>query len=267
MTSDTVSVRFAPGQPRVRLRELTGTEERAVTGTSTADALGLIDALLLAEPGATTPPPRAEDLVAADRDRLLVAIYRRAFGDRIENTLTCARCDNRFDIDFSLESLTATLERPRSAPSVRTVSAGTFETEHGVKFRLPTGRDERALSALPSDEAERRLLRDCIVEGNVEQIDGDALQDLFAEVAPLVDLTLDARCPECHRAHAVHFDIQTYLLSALIGDQRRLQLEVHRLALAYGWSLADILSLRRSERRHFVELIENEFSRHRRSPI
>ena len=34
----------------------------------------------------------AADLTAADRDRLLAALYEQAFGDRIDSTLTCAEC-------------------------------------------------------------------------------------------------------------------------------------------------------------------------------
>jgi hypothetical protein len=36
--------------------------------------------------------------------------------------------------------------------------------------------------------------------------------------------------------------------------------EINRIAKAYSWSLDEILSLRRSDRRHLVELIENEFA-------
>lgn len=266
-TSDTVSVRFSPGQSRLRLRELTGRDERAVAGTSTSDALALLDALIIEDPAALASPPRADDLVASDRDRLLVAIYRRAFGERIENTVTCEKCENRFDIDFSLDGLIDSLESNRAHPAVQSIAQNTFQTEQGLRFRLPTGREELQLSGLSASDAEQALLRCCIAESDTAQIEADALQQLLSEVAPLVDLELEARCPECQRTHALQFDIQSYLLNALLGERRRLTLEIHRLAVSYGWGLNDILSLHRSERRHFVELIDTESAHHRRGPL
>ncbi|HEX2854251.1 MAG TPA: hypothetical protein VHO24_13530 [Opitutaceae bacterium] len=260
MASDSVSLRFAPGQPRVRLRELTGTEERAVVGIATDDALRLLDALIITTPGEPAPP-RADDLVASDRDRLLVAVYQRAFGDRIENTITCARCANPFDINFSLGGLAGSLEN-NAAGSTRARSLGgnRFETPEGLRFRLPTGHDERAIAALPAAEAETGLLRCCAVEDSapIAAADANALQELLAEVAPLVDLELDARCPDCRHVHALQFDIQSYLLGALLGERPRLAQEIHRIAIAYGWAMQEILSLGRHERRHFIELIDND---------
>ena len=265
MNSDTVPVRFSRGQSRVSVRELTGRDERAVADTGTASVIALLDALLVAEPGSTVPPPPTDELVASDRDRLLVAIYRRSFGDRIENTLTCKRCGNRFDIDFSLDALANSLEHRHPRTPVVPIGENLFETSQGLRFRLPIGREELQFGRLPGDEAQQALRRCCIGEAAAE-IDDDALQTLLTEVAPLVDLDLDARCPECQQVHALQFDIQTYLLSALLGERRQLTLEIHRLATAYGWSLAEILSLPRSERRHFVELIDQELSGHHRNP-
>lgn len=257
-SSDPVILRFASGQPRIRLRELTGAEERAVVGTATDDALRLLDTLVEVPPG-EPPPPRAADLVASDRDRLLVAVYQGAFGDRIENTLNCARCGNPFDIDFSLGGLTAALTGSTTGSlRVRPLGENRFETTDGLRFRLPTGREERAIAALPAAEAESGLLRHCVGDDSAGSIEAAGLQELLAEVAPLVALDLDARCPECHHAHALQFDIQSYLLGAILGERPRLAQEIHRIAIAYGWSLREILSLRRRERRHFIELIDND---------
>jgi hypothetical protein len=258
--SDTVFLRFAPGQPRVRLRELTGKEERAVNGTATDDALILLDTLIITPLGEPTPP-RADDLVASDRDRLLVAVYQRAFGDRIENTITCARCGNPFDIDFSLGALASSLENNASRfARARPLAENSFETPEGLRFRLPTGRDERIIAALPVAEAETGLLRCCASDdaAALGPAEAQALQELLAEIAPLVDLELDARCPECRHAHALQFDIQSYLLGAMFGERPRLAQEIHRIAIAYGWALEEILSLGRNERRHFIELIDND---------
>jgi hypothetical protein len=261
MHSTAVSLRFAPGGSRVSLREMTGRDERQVAGISTEDALCLIEAVLLPsrDEGASL---QAEDLVAADRDRILAQLYLRAFGDRIESTLRCEVCDNQFDIDFSLQKLVATVEQQPPNHDYTPVGANLFEAAGGWRFRIPTGRQERAVAALDRDEAERALFEACLTETGVRP-EMTEVQTALDEVAPLLEFELRAACPECQQVHLVPFDIQTYLLRSLLNEQGRRISETHRLAAAYGWSLDEILSLTRTERRKMVELAENEISRGR----
>jgi hypothetical protein len=73
-----------------------------------------------------------------------------------------------------------------------------------------------------------------------------------------LDSDLDGKCPECEKAQAIHFDLQTYLLAALAGESQRLASDVHRVATAYGWSRTEILAMTRAQRRAHVSLIEQE---------
>jgi len=50
------------------------------------------------------------------------------------------------------------------------------------------------------------------------------------------------------------------LLGALVSERRRLLSDINCIAGAYSWSLDEILSLTRSDRRQLVELIENEYA-------
>ena len=84
---------------------------------------------------------------------------------------------------------------------------------------------------------------------------------MLDDLAPIMDIELAASCAECGHVHTVEFDIQSYLLGALLGERRRLMREVHRIAAFYGWSLDEILSLERTERRQLVDLIEDETPR------
>ena len=67
-------------------------------------------------------------------------------------------------------------------------------------------------------------------------------------------------CPECGYEQPVHFNLQSFVLGALLNEHSRLVYEVHHLAKAYGWTLDDILNLPRSQRKACVELIASEFS-------
>lgn len=255
MIAEAIPLRFAGRSRFARLRELTGRDEQAVSGAGTASAIRLLDSLL--DTASMPPTINVADLVAADRDRLLAAVCQRAFGDRIESTLTCVRCGQPFDLYFSLSQLME-LQDERRSSHWRALDGGRIGTASGVSFRLPTGNDELAVAGLDPGEVESLLLRRCTEGG--EWPDGrEVFEELLEQVAPLLDLELVAPCAECNFVHTVEFDIQSYVLGAILAERRRLLVEVNRIARAYSWSLDEILSLKRSDRRQLVELIENEY--------
>ena len=244
------------GRPsRLQLRELNGFDEQSVSGLDTATAIGLLDRLLVRAPGSSAQQLKAVELTAAERDRLLAAVYKRTFGSRIESTVRCTACESLFDLAFSIEDLLAALNSAALSATASQEADGTFRLGDSLRFRLPTGEDELAVVGLPASEAELELLRRCIIESK-KPVEIDSVQEAMEEVAPVLDLDLDARCPECGGKQLVHFDIQFYLLRALQQQRRQISRDIHRLAVAYGWSLNEILSLSRNQRRAFVEFIE-----------
>jgi hypothetical protein len=215
---------------------------------------------LVDDPGTTLKPGAAATLTPADRDRLLAAVYARTYQERITGTTTCQNCNNLFDMDFNLSALLATLQ-PEDEPALAKKNGqGTYELPDGRHFRLPTGEDEFAVRHLSAEEAARELLRRCVIKGD-PTADPATVQAAMKAVAPVLDLELDAQCPECEASQTIHFDIQSYLLSALKAEQPRLAQEVHRVATAYGWGLNEILGLARSQRRAYVTLIEAEMAK------
>jgi hypothetical protein len=257
MIAESIPLRFA-GAIRIGcLRELTGRDEYTVAGASTANAINLLASLLDETSTSERESVRAVDLVAADRDRLLAAVCERAFGDRIESTLTCARCAQPFELYFSLRRLIESVNECTAVGEWKALGNGRFEGDDGVRFRLPDGNDELAIAGLASDEVESFLLSRC-TEGGDWAEGRIAFEELLEQIAPLLDLELVAPCAECNHIHTIQFDIQSYLLGAIVGERRRLLSEINRIATAYAWSLDEILSLPRSDRRQLVELIENE---------
>ena len=262
MSIDQVPLHFASGSRWACLRELCGRDEQVIEGTGTVEAIRLIDRLLVAASGAEMGPGKAKELTTADRDRLLAAIYRRTYGSRIESTVHCHICDAPFDIDFSLEALLRHLDSETAQIQSEKGSDGVFNLPDGRCFRLPTGEDEYAVLGMATEKAERILLERCLVEGDPTK-DPEVLQRAMKELAPVLDLDMEARCPECDQQQTVHFDIQYYLLYMLRQEQKQLALEVHRLATAYGWSLNEILGLPRSMRKTYVKLVESELDSRR----
>lgn len=251
-----VELCYFPQSRWVALRELNGFDEQSVSGTHTLSAINLLDRLLLENPASPLGPEKSLGLAAPDRDRLLAAVYARTFGPRIASTARCRKCEQLFDLEFSLDELLSRLE-PLSGGDVVRLEDATFQFPDGCKFRLPTGLDECAVASLPMAEAEAALLARCVLTPGARP-DAKILWQAWEEVGPTLDLDLKADCPECSHPQQVHFDIQTYLLQALQQEQASLMQDVHRLAAAYGWSLNEILGLTRSQRQALVNLIEAE---------
>src|SRR5271157_5389896 len=256
MAHDAIALRHAANRRLARIRELTGRDERSVTGTDTACALQLLDRLVDFPPDDTGEKFSAAELTASDRDLVLAQVYRRAFGDRISSTLTCAGCSKPFDLHFSLQELAGTLLGRNRRASWKHLGGRRFEAPKIGRFRLPVGQDELDAAGLEPRAAEALLFGRC-AEGRRPRGGAKALQEMLDEVAPLMDLDLSAPCPECGHAQAVQFDIQGYLLGAIMAERRQLSLEIHTLASAYGWSLDEVLSLPRGERRQLVEIVED----------
>jgi hypothetical protein len=261
MTLAQVALRLAHSACRVWLRELTGRDEQSVGDTSTATAIRLLDRLVESPPDRSW---RVAELTASDRDRLLAALYRHTYGTRVASTSRCTQCSSLFDVAFALDDLLVAFDRMPATQVAELLPDGTFCTANGARFRLPTGADEVAVAALPPEEAEQALLARCLLEVPAEVDVRASVEEAMAEIAPLLDLDLDTACPECGVRQAVHFDVQFYLLRALEQERAQVTREIHRIATAYGWGLNEILSLRRSERRMCVELIEAELLVYRR---
>jgi hypothetical protein len=255
-----VPLEFGPDGGWAVLRELRGHDEEAVAGAGTADAVALLDRLLIDTPGVAFGPGSAAEMTAADRDRLLYELHQREFGDRAEGSVRCETCSEPFDLDFKLSEAVAGVQAEHGPvrTDIEREERSTFRLPDGTRFRLPTGADELAVLSLAEEQREDGLLRRCLLPGMPRPPEPHAVSEAMEAVAPLIDLPLHASCPECHREQQVHFDLQHYLLGTILQERRARLLEIHRIALAYCWSLREILDLPRRRRREFAAQIDRE---------
>ncbi|HVR47489.1 MAG TPA: hypothetical protein VMT95_12740 [Candidatus Binatia bacterium] len=226
----------------VYVRGLTGEDEQAVASSDTLAAVEFIDRVCVRACEDALAPGQAIDLTAHDRDRILAALYKQVYGPQVQGVATCDACGEPFDFSFALDDLLASLEY--SQVSVADAPA----------IHIPTGRDELSVAGLSSAEAVRELARRCLGNdiGGDQRIDG-----VLRAQAPILALELDAPCPECGAVCHVDFDIQSILLGSLLRERSLLVREIHQIALTYRWSLSDILSLPRGQRRQFADLAGN----------
>ncbi len=246
-------VALAPGR-WVCLRALRGHDEESVAGRGTLAAVQLLDRLLVDGPGTCAPPEGAAALSVTDRDLLLAAVYRAAYGPRVDATVHCTSCAAPFDVDFDLDALVADVLSDRPPPD-----DGLYTLPGGRRFRLPTAEDEFAVLGLEPEAAERALLARCLLtEGDPGGSDDATLAAAVARAAPALDVDLPATCPECGGAQTLRFQLQDYLLGAIAKDGERRLHEIHLLAQSYAWGLDEILSLSRQRRRGFAALCAGE---------
>jgi hypothetical protein len=251
-----IPLRFLPGYKWAHIRELCGKDEQSVADTRSVDAICLMDRILQGSNGNVQVVSASDILPIPDRDRLLTAVYFNTYGSKIETTVLCPSCNNRFDLSFSLEEWVNDLTADSSQKLNGKDCAYPFMAPGGIKFRLPTGADEMAVMGMEPGTAAKELLKKCIPEGS-GQYNPDLIQMAMHEMAPLADAEFEAKCPECSEIQLLHFNLQQYLLSSLLNGQKKLVIEVHRLASAYGWGLNEIMELPRSIRGTYITMLES----------
>ena len=232
----------------VHLHELCGNDELALDGVNTAAAMRLLARLV--EPAcAASDEQCAEQLLqimpAADRDALLAVLHRRCWGDRIVSTMRCKQCGAQFDLSFTLSSLQKQLH-----DSAQQWLAEHFPNQQSTPAPPSGALELAAAECLYADQPlhARQILTNSSASPG-------ALADFLEHAAPILDLDLDAQCAECGHAQQAHFDLQSFVLQRLLNERELLLHDIHVMACGYHWSMDDILSLPRSRRRVFVQLL------------
>jgi hypothetical protein len=253
-----VPVRFLPGTQWVCVRELCGKDEMSVTGTKSLDAIRLLDGLLNNEYPSGNGHVQAKNLTVADRDRILGVIYQNTFGNKIYTTTICSNCDQQFDVDFELEALISSLHTESNLQYSVQDAVCVFSVNDKIQFRLPTGVDDIAICGMNRQDAHSELLSRCVLKGNLDQ-SLETIEQAMETVAPLIDHTFSASCPDCEQTQDLHFNLQQYLLSTLLQEKKKLAFEVHALATAYSWGLNEILELPRAQRHAYVNILDADY--------
>jgi hypothetical protein len=199
---------------------------------SSADELGQVLALQRAA-GVAEP----ERLTLAAGDRRLLALHRALTGRDPEVVAACGACD----------AVNAAVLSPGTVPpeAPRTARLGA-----GGGLREPTYAD---LLGLPADAeaAEAELLRRCTVGAPARPArpgDLDLVDDSLA--GPLV-----LECVACGAVLEIALDVERLVLQGLQRHAAEVELEIHLLASAYGWSLAAIEALPDERRRRMARLV------------
>lgn len=202
------------------------------------------------------------------RDTQLLAFRASLFGAGLEAIAQCPGCGMEVVLAFTAADLAAPQHAQSAAPL--TVSLERYE----ATLRPVTSRDLLALDRtnpeqLDSDSAspaETALAARCITavtEGGAPVDPGTLSPEVLATLGeelgradPAAATELSVQCPGCGQGWLAPFHIASYLWSELHHWARRLLIDVHTLARAYGWSERDILALPPLRRQAYLGLVE-----------
>jgi hypothetical protein len=199
---------------------------------SADDELGQVLALHRA-----TGVQEPERLTLSVGDRQLLALHRALTGRDVEVAATCAGCD----------AVSVAVLSPQTVPPHATRTAWLAP---GGGLREPTYGD---LLELPADPqvAEAELVRRCIVGAPARAPDPQELERIDGSLAGPIALA----CAACGAAVEVAADVERLVLEGLQRHAEEIEVEVHLLAGAYGWSLPAIEALPDERRRRLARLV------------
>lgn len=230
-------------------------------------------------------PALVRELLVADRQYLLLGLRQLTFGDRVQATLPCPwpGCGKGVDIDFQLSQIpVAPIQRLQRYYELEADDLSTAESlalglqteaKLQLRYRLPNGGDQEALLAntYPAEaEALSMLLSRCLQYGDEHKqpspewcahLPARIRQQIEREMeirAPALDLTMEARCPECEREFLAPFELQDFFFGELRINTDLLYREVHYLAFHYHWSEQEIMAMPRDRRRRYLEILSDE---------
>lgn len=196
-------------------------------------------------------------LPLGQRDRLLIEVRQRSFGDLLEACIECPECSER--LVFSLSCAEVLNSAPLPENPAKTV------TSEGVSFELrcPDTRDlAEAAGGGDAEIAATRLLARCAKRnrdstGLIDDITATQKAVIAAALAaldPAAEILLDMHCPACGHGWQALFDISQVLWTEIRARARRVLQEVDALARIYHWSESEILDMSEARRSQYLEM-------------
>ncbi len=220
--------------------------------TPTERALSL---LVLAWP--EMPREKLAALPLGARDARLAALRAQLFGPLAEALVTCPACRAQLEFPVNFERL---YQGEREEVRKEEIIAGGYR----VRFRPPTSADMLAIAGMPPEQGAKMLLGRCVevVEGadspdDLPEMVRAAIEQAMEEADPGANVQFGLHCPDCGHTWQATLDLVGFLWQELDAWARRVLWEVHTLALAYGWSEHEILTLTPWRRRIYLEWIES----------
>ena len=238
------------------------------------DVLGLEIAILArctrADPEAPIPPDFFPCLEMSKRTEALLMLAALSSTPLVEVQLRCAgpACREAMEVELSVDEL-CELQRAAEENGRPAAAIG----GERIFFRRPTGLDQAAWRRRrypDEDSAARAIAESLVVEefratfrrlAEGDPAWADTLDRAMHDGDPLVDFRMQVTCPACGAQAGYTVNLIETVLRRLHGVQQHLAAMVHRLALRYHWSEAEIFAVAPWRRERYLALIDREDAR------
>lgn len=202
-------------------------------------------ALSLAHPDEAAEAPA--DWTLGRRNRALLELHARLFGERLQAWSACTACAEKMEISLHCKELI------EDSTTEEIVNFGKS------RFRLLTTRDLAEAARQPDiDSAALCLLRRCALDlADVESWSREEIEQLGEQLAaadPLAEIRVALVCPACQAESTETIDLTTFLWTEIEARAKALLWDIHIIASAYGWTQDEILKLSPARRTHYVEM-------------
>ncbi len=223
--------------------------------------------LLLALALPTFSPDLLSSLTIGERNRSLLLLRQKTLGASARCLARCPNCGEQLEFSLNLETMSPTeleelVELVEHTEPIHNLNVDAYTLD----FRLPTSTDLAAMvRAVDVQEGKHLLIERCVVQATrdnlpvpVENLPEEILQALSEAVIehdPMAEIECVLVCQVCQQSWTTFFDIVSFFWTELDALAKRLLLEVHTIATAYGWRESDILALSPARRQYYLELI------------
>jgi hypothetical protein len=200
--------------------------------------------LALALPGTSNAELAA--LPLARRNELLLELRALTLGNRLEGIGECPECGVR--LEFALDTATLAL-------GLRARPEESIEELCDIVIRPVNTLDVLACSQAISDDEACSILLKRTVRMSADGLVTAALLQQFESLNAPAEIQVRLQCAACGAHPQLDLDIAHYLIREIGDTARRLMLEIHDLASAYGWSEGTIARMTNERRAAYLEIL------------
>jgi hypothetical protein len=223
--------------------------------------------VLLSERGADLPPARRAVLLleaafpdapaeavlrvaVGTRDRLLMRLRARLFGEALTARQRCGGCGEDFELEFTADQA-GLAARPEDEQLPEAPVAGLSYRRRRFEVRAVSAADMIAAEGADGVEAARRLLAERVAP-EAPPAAGRRVAEALEALDPVADTIIEIPCPHCDAAHELRLDPGTFVWEELAARAPRILRDVADLARAYHWSERDILAMSAARRAFYL---------------
>lgn len=214
----------------------------------------LDQALLVLSATHGIPEKELADWSLGRRNKALAELRCSCFGPNLQAWVSCPRCEERLEFEFDVPALI------RSDPN-GDHSSNEQVVINGHCFRLPTSRDLARVSAASDPRAAAvDLLEGCHVDKEASNVWSDVdlyeIGERLATADPMAEIRFKLSCPTCGNEWDEPLNLACVLWSEIEARAKRVLLDIHALASAYGWTEKEVLSLSSNRRMLYLEMVQ-----------